>query len=103
MRAYILTRGVLPFELEVLRARCAYWAGDPLGYLDDVAALLRRCRVRAREEGKNEEEGEGEIGNGNGNERSAGRRGMRKERAARMALVAASQLVEMKVPVLFVS
>ena len=91
MRAYILTRGVLPFELEVLRARCAYWAGDPLGYLDDVAALLRRCRVRAREEGKNEEEGE--------NERSVGRRAVWKERAARMALVAASQLVEMKVPV----
>ncbi|KAL5513153.1 hypothetical protein ACEPAH_3551 [Sanghuangporus vaninii] len=81
-RAYIL-RSVLPFELEVLRARCAYWAGDHLGYLDDVSALLHRCRVRARQAPMVSELGRDE-------------RAMWMERGARMALIVASQLVEMK-------
>ncbi|KAL5492373.1 hypothetical protein ACEPAI_3820 [Sanghuangporus weigelae] len=81
-RAYIL-RSVLPFELEVLRARCAYWAGDHLGYLDDVSALLHRCRVRARQAPVVSELGRDE-------------RAMWMERGARMALIVASQLVEMK-------
>ncbi|EJD07528.1 uncharacterized protein FOMMEDRAFT_137814 [Fomitiporia mediterranea MF3/22] len=76
-RAYIL-HSILPFELEVLRARCAYWAGDHLGYLDDVSALLQRCRVRARQA------------------RGGTEGAMWKERGARMALIVASQLVEMK-------
>ncbi|KAL5531631.1 hypothetical protein ACEPAG_4508 [Sanghuangporus baumii] len=81
-RAYIL-RNVLPFELEVLRARCAYWAGDHLGYLDDVSALLHRCRVRARQAPM-----VGELGRDE--------RAMWMERGARMALIVASQLIEMK-------
>ncbi|KAI5123540.1 hypothetical protein M0805_006699 [Coniferiporia weirii] len=76
-RAYLFSR-VLPFELEVLRAHCAYWAGDHVGYLDDVAALLRRCRTRARAA------------------RDPAELSMWKERGARMALIVASQLVEMK-------
>ncbi|OCB86453.1 hypothetical protein A7U60_g6575 [Sanghuangporus baumii] len=83
-RAYIL-RSVLPFELEVLRARCAYWAGDHLGYLDDVSALLHRCRVRARQAGMPMA---GELGRDE--------RAMWMERGGRMALIVASQLVEMK-------
>ncbi|KAH8116437.1 hypothetical protein DFH11DRAFT_1580573 [Phellopilus nigrolimitatus] len=79
-RAYVLAR-LLPFELEVLRARCAYWAGDHIGYLDDMSALLRRCRSSARAA------------------RDPAEQAMWKERGARMSLIVASQLVEMKVRV----
>ena len=87
-RSYIFDR-ILPFELEVLRARCAYWAGEPLGYWDDVGVLMGRCRRRAREG----EKGKG----GQGGQGGQGEKAMWMERGARMALVAASQLVEMKV------
>ncbi|THH07395.1 hypothetical protein EW145_g3406 [Phellinidium pouzarii] len=76
-RAHVFSR-VLPFELEVLRTRCAYWAGDQVGYLDDLVALLRRCRSQSRMA------------------RDAAERSMWKERGSRMALIVASQLVEMK-------
>jgi len=69
---------VLPFELEVLQARCTYWSGDPLGYLDDVSILHRRCKLKART-AKDQTDAE-----------------MWKERGARMCLVIASQLAEMK-------
>ena len=46
-RAYLRAR-VLPFELDVLHARLKYWAGDHMGHLDALAALLRRCRASAR-------------------------------------------------------
>ena len=77
-RAYILSN-VLPFELEVLRARCTYWTGDPIGYLDDLRALLRRCRIRSRKA------------------RNPSDQSMWKERGARMVLCMASELVELKV------
>ena len=94
LKAYVRDR-LLPFELEVFRARCAYWAGDAVGYLDEVVALMRLCQTRARscfirpEEGKKvkkekEEEKERE-------------RSMWVERGARMSLIVASQLVEMMV------
>lgn len=79
-RTYILNK-ILPFELEVLRARCSYWAGDQAGYLDDVSALLRKCRIRAR------------------TTHDIAEQAMWKERGARMALIVASQLVEMKVKI----
>lgn len=81
-RTYILNK-LLPFELEVLRARCSYWAGDQAGYLDDVSALLRKCRIRAR------------------TTHDLAEQAMWKERGARMALIVASQLVEMKVKFFF--
>ena len=62
-----------------MRARCSYWAGDHIGYIDDLSALLRRCKSKARKE------------------RDAGQRSMWKERGARMCLIIASQLIEMKV------
>ncbi|KAI0675706.1 hypothetical protein C8Q78DRAFT_963869 [Trametes maxima] len=77
-RAHLLAR-VLPFELDVLHARLKYWAGDHLGYLDALAALLGRCREGAR------------AGPGD-----AAMRAMWAERGARVGLIIASQLVEMR-------
>lgn len=72
---------ILPFELEVLRARVKYWSGDPLGYLDALGALLRKCKRKAR------------AARG---ERGAGDRQMWMERGARVSLIVASQFIEMK-------
>ncbi|KAG6381693.1 hypothetical protein JVT61DRAFT_294 [Boletus reticuloceps] len=43
---------VHPFELTVFHARVHYWSGDPLGYVDALSRILRRCKERAREEGR---------------------------------------------------
>lgn len=64
-----------------MRARCAYWAGDHLGYLDDLSALLRRCKLRARRV-KDPAEAD-----------------MWAERGTRMCLIIASLFVELKVRV----
>ncbi|TDL23637.1 hypothetical protein BD410DRAFT_720445 [Rickenella mellea] len=77
LRAHVFDK-VLPFELEVMRARCVYWAGDHMGYLDTLSALLRRCKLNARKAADDSEAS------------------MWKERGARMCLIIASQLVEMK-------
>jgi hypothetical protein len=68
---------LLPFELAVLRARTRYWAGDHLGHLDALHALIRRCRASARR-AKGEDVA------------------MWTERGARVGLIAAAQLVEMR-------
>ncbi|KAG8971722.1 hypothetical protein FRB90_010413, partial [Tulasnella sp. 427] len=70
---------VLPFELEVMYARTKYWAGDPYGYLDELSVLISKCRKRCRaaQLGSADEE-------------------MWKERAVRVGLIMASQLLEMK-------
>ncbi|KAG6891591.1 hypothetical protein C0992_002629 [Termitomyces sp. T32_za158] len=77
-REWVFSR-VLPFELEVINARVKYWAGDYMGHLDALNALLRKCRTKARQEQGNEVTVE-----------------MWKERGARVCLIIASQLVEMK-------
>ncbi|KAG6890323.1 hypothetical protein C0995_009530 [Termitomyces sp. Mi166 len=77
-REWVFSR-VLPFELEVLNARVKYWSGDHMGHLDALNALLRKCRSKARKE--------------KGNEVTVS---MWKERGARVCLIIASQLVEMK-------
>ncbi|KAL1747812.1 hypothetical protein HDZ31DRAFT_80114 [Schizophyllum fasciatum] len=77
-RAWLFER-LLPFELEVLRARLRYWAGDPAGYADALAGLLAKCRARARQAA-----------------RAGDAAGMWRERGARLALILASQLVEAK-------
>ena len=82
-REFILAK-LLPFELEVLRARCTFWAGDHIGYLDEIVGLMKRCRFQARHV----------VGSGEARERE---KAMWVERGARMALIAASQLVEMNV------
>jgi len=71
---------LLPFELEVMYARVKYWAGDHMGYLDALNALLKKCRGKARAA-----KGDEAI------------RAMWRERGARVCLIMASQLVEMKV------
>lgn len=78
-RAYLFER-ILPFELEVMQTRLKYWAGDHMGYLDALAALLRKCKVNAKQ------------GKSDGSAMS-----MWKERGSRVALIIASQMVEMKV------
>ncbi|KAF5361976.1 hypothetical protein D9756_002342 [Leucocoprinus leucothites] len=84
-RVYVFEK-ILPFELEVMYARIKYWSGDHMGYLDALSALLRKCKRKAREAAtiaKTESEAQ-EI------------KDMWKERGARISLILASQLVEMK-------
>ncbi|KIJ55357.1 hypothetical protein M422DRAFT_220011 [Sphaerobolus stellatus SS14] len=69
---------VLPFELEVIYARLRYWAGDHLGYLDALMALLSKCKRKARES------------------QDALTPTTWKERGTRVSLTIASQLIEMK-------
>ena len=64
-----------------MHARLKYWAADHLGYLDALVPLLRKCKARARAAGE------------------GGERAMWRERGARVSLIIASQLVEMKVRV----
>ncbi|KAF5383712.1 hypothetical protein D9615_003662 [Tricholomella constricta] len=77
-RTWVFDR-VLPFELEVMHARLKYWAGDHMSHLDALNALLRKCRTKARQEKAN-----------------ATAVSLWKERGARVCLIIASQLVEMK-------
>ncbi|KZT09985.1 uncharacterized protein LAESUDRAFT_722128 [Laetiporus sulphureus 93-53] len=71
----------VPFELEVLYARLRYWAGDHMGYLDALSVLLRDCKLKARKASEKSDT----VGSG-----------MWQERGARVCLIIASQLVEMK-------
>ena len=79
IREYVFER-LLPFELEVMQTRLRYWAGDEMGYLDVLNALLKKCRMKCRQ---------------SGNDPTLVP--MWKERGARVCLIIASQLVEMKV------
>lgn len=80
-REWVFER-ILPFELEVLQAKTKYWAGDHMGYLDALVALLRRSKTRARQASAR---------------RDTTTHAMWKERGARLCLIVASQLIEMKV------
>ncbi|KAG8966701.1 hypothetical protein FRC03_011449 [Tulasnella sp. 419] len=73
-----LFESILPFELEVMRARTKYWGGDPYGYLDELMILLNKCKKKAR------------------GSSAATDVEMWKERAVRVGLIIASQLLEMK-------
>jgi len=68
---------ILPFELEVLHARIRYWEGNSFGYLDSLSLILRKCKLKCK---------------------SADETTLPtwKERAARICLIIASQLLEMK-------
>ncbi|KAK0202556.1 hypothetical protein DFS33DRAFT_1263546 [Desarmillaria ectypa] len=76
-RQWVFER-ILPFELEVMHARLKYWAGDHIGYLDLLSSLLSKCRLKSRTS-KNDPTSVA----------------MWKERGARLALIMASQLMEM--------
>ncbi|KAF8892259.1 hypothetical protein BD779DRAFT_1610380 [Infundibulicybe gibba] len=77
-RQWVFER-ILPFELEVMQARLNYWAGDHMGYLDGLTALLNKCKAKARLAGSD-----------------IVAVSMWKERGARLCLIIASQMVEMK-------
>lgn len=78
-RTWLFER-LLPFEIEVLQARLKYWAGDYMGYIDALYALLKKCKLRSR--------------NSKGDTTIAG---MWQERGSRVCLILASQFLEMKV------
>ncbi|KAE9396866.1 hypothetical protein BT96DRAFT_977219 [Gymnopus androsaceus JB14] len=71
---------LLPFELEVMYARLKYWAGDHMGYLDALNALLRKSKLKERKAPKSDPT----------------TASMWKERGARISLIIASQFMEMK-------
>ncbi|KZV94593.1 hypothetical protein EXIGLDRAFT_672967 [Exidia glandulosa HHB12029] len=75
-REYVLEY-VVPFELHVMHARLKYWAANPLGYMDDLNALLRSCKIKSKTAPPDDIE-------------------MWKERAARLCLMIATQLLELK-------
>ncbi|KJA28064.1 hypothetical protein HYPSUDRAFT_62454 [Hypholoma sublateritium FD-334 SS-4] len=77
-RTYVFER-LLPFELEVMQARLKYWVGDHMAYLDALSALLKKCRMQCRQAGSD-----------------ATLVPMWKERGARVALILATQMVEMQ-------
>lgn len=72
----------VPFELDVLHARLKYWMGDHMGYLDALVGLLGLSKTKAR------------ATDAKGDSMASG---MWKERGARICLILASQLIEMKV------
>lgn len=65
--------------------RLRYWAGDHMGYLDALAALLKKCRLKCRAVTSSSSSTDDTVAP------------MWKERGARVALIMASQMVEMKV------
>ena len=78
VRQYVFDR-ILPFELEVMQTRLKYWSGDHMGYLDTLKALLSKCRTKARSSTPGDTAAS-----------------LWKERGARVCLIIASQMVEMK-------
>jgi len=87
---------ILPFELEVIHARLKYWAGDHMGYLDALYALLHKCKIKARQAGR--QASAGVVSKpAEGTDGSAMTTVMWKERGVRICLIMASQLMEMNV------
>jgi tetratricopeptide (TPR) repeat protein len=103
----------LPFELDVFRARCRLWAGDHLGHLDALHALLRKCKSAARMAGRKaagpprgaarpsatpatDGGGAGEAEAAKKTKEVSEEQMMWIERAARVGLILASALVDMK-------
>lgn len=75
-----------------MHTRLKYWAGDHLGYLDALTVLLNKCRMKCRAATKAKT---GVLGSSVAIDDSIAP--MWKERGARVTLILASQLVEMKV------
>ncbi|KAF5387377.1 hypothetical protein D9757_005706 [Collybiopsis confluens] len=78
-KSYLFEK-LLPFELEVMYARLKFWAGDHMTYLDALNGLLRKCKVKSRRAPKSDPTSSA----------------MWRERGARISLIIASQLMEMK-------
>ncbi|KAJ3481257.1 hypothetical protein NLI96_g7781 [Meripilus lineatus] len=45
--AYLFEK-LVPFELEVLKAKVKYWSGDQMAYVDELTRLIMRCKVMSR-------------------------------------------------------
>ncbi len=71
----------IPFELLLLRARAKVWANDPYEYLDELASLLRVCKMRAKHPA------------------TSGNRSIWKDHACRINLLIAGQLLDLQVRV----
>jgi len=99
--------------------RLKYWAGDFVGYLDTMYAMMKKCKLLAKialEEGEREREKQmererrGSVSTGIGGRSVRAPRGdggaalaaMWRERGSRIALIIASQFIEMKVWVLLI-
>ncbi|KAG8802758.1 hypothetical protein FRC17_006346 [Serendipita sp. 399] len=70
---------LIPLDLELLRSRTRYWANDQMGYVDSLMLLQRKYSAKARKE------------SASGRDAS-----LWVDKAARVGVVLASQLVEMK-------
>jgi len=91
-QVHILT-SLLPLELELARARMRYWNNDSVGYLDALVEVLKNCRRKALAY-------VGKLGVSTDVEEMGRLRVSVDEwkgNIARVGLVLASQLVEMKV------
>ncbi|PVG01913.1 hypothetical protein CPB86DRAFT_25683 [Serendipita vermifera] len=78
-REYLLQE-LLPLDLELCRARLRYWTNDHTKYVDELMQIVKRCRAQAQKYNQQDEE----------------RTHKWLDRAARVSVVLASQLVEMK-------
>ncbi|KAK2463528.1 hypothetical protein APHAL10511_004279 [Amanita phalloides] len=93
---------ILPFELDVMHARLKYWAGDHMGYLDALYALLHECKIKARQAGRqaaalaaSRAKAGATLTASSATDGSAVTATMWKERGVRICLIMASQLMEM--------
>lgn len=80
-----------------MHTRLKYWAADHMGYVDALAALLARCRGKCREASRVTREAKEARGGRDEVKEEDTLVPMWKERGARVTLILASQLVEMKV------
>jgi len=80
-------RELMPIDLELCRARLRYWAEDHIGYVDSLMEIFKRCKRNA----KFTLNRDGKV---------AADQWL--DKAARVSMVLASQLTEMKVDSHFV-
>ncbi|QRV88651.1 TPR-like protein [Ceratobasidium sp. AG-Ba] len=73
-------RRIVPYELDILRARTMYWSGDFRGYLDELVRLVRMCKRATRSGGG----AKGTIG------------AVWAERGTRTGMMIVTQLIEMQ-------
>ena len=99
---YIRTN-LLPFELLVLKAKTRYWAGDHMGYLDELKALFGWCKSMSKKACIGITKTSAAVRPPKSRakvKRDDQAVAMWKERGARLILIMASQLIEMKVTTL---
>jgi hypothetical protein len=75
-------RELMPIDLELCRARLRYWADDHMGYVDSLMEILKKCKRIAK------------LAHNRDGKVTADQW---LDKAARVSMVLASQLTEMKV------